>query len=60
MPWHVLQLDVMDGEFVPNNSLDFDFKLPGDNCKFEAHLMIKHPEIWIEENFSKVNTILDK
>ena len=48
----------MDGEFVPNNSIDFDFKLPETKCKFEAHLMIENPEKWIEKNFMKVDTIL--
>lgn len=53
-----LQLDVMDGMFVPSHSLDFDFKLPEIDCKFEAHLMVNNPEEWIEMNYSKVDTIL--
>jgi len=53
----LLQLDIMDGKFVPNRSLDFDFALPPD-CKFEAHLMINHPEEWMDENWEKVGTIL--
>ena len=54
----IIQLDVMDGDFVPNKSIDFDFKLPITNCNFEAHLMIKNPEKWIEKNITKVDTIL--
>ena len=54
----IIQLDFMDGKFVPNNSIDFDFKLPKTNCKSEAHLMISNPEKWIEEHSSKVDTIL--
>ena len=54
----IIQLDLMDGKFVPNNSIDFDFKLPETNCHFEAHLMIKNPEKWIEKNHMKVDTIL--
>lgn len=54
----IIQLDFMDGNFVPNNSIDFDFKLPKTICKFEAHLMIKDPNIWIEKNYMKVETIL--
>lgn len=54
----LIQLDVMDGEFVPNNSINFDFKVPETNCSFEAHLMIKHPKKWIEKNNLKVDTIL--
>jgi len=53
-----IQLDVMDGKFVPNNSLDFDFKLPKIECHFEAHLMINNPKKWIEKNYIKIDTIL--
>lgn len=54
----LIQLDVMDGIFVPNKSIDFDFKLQKTKCHFEAHLMIKSPERWIEKNYMKVDTIL--
>ena len=54
----IIQLDFMDGKFVPNNSIDFDFKLPEQKCKFESHLMINNPEKWIENNASKVDTVL--
>ncbi len=54
----IIQLDFMDGKFVPNTSIDFDFKLPKTNCSFEAHLMIKNPLDWIKKNFEKVDTIL--
>ena len=54
----LIQLDLMDGRFVPNNSIDFNFKLPETNCHFEAHLMIECPEKWIEKNHMKVDTIL--
>lgn len=53
-----LQLDVMDGKFVPTHSLDFDFELPKSDKKYEAHLMVAEPEKWIQENHDKVNTIL--
>lgn len=53
-----VQLDVMDGKFVPNLSIDFDFDLPETNCHFEAHLMIENPMEWIEKNYMKVDTIL--
>lgn len=56
--FELIQLDLMDGEFVPNNSIDFDFKLPETNCHFEAHLMIEHPEKWIEKNYMKIDTVL--
>jgi ribulose-phosphate 3-epimerase len=54
----LIQLDFMDGEFVPNTSINFDFKLPKTNCKSESHLMIKNPEDWIENHYSKVDTVL--
>jgi len=54
----LVQLDIMDGRFVPNTSIDFDFKLPETNCRYEAHLMIKNPEKWIKNNYMKVDTIL--
>lgn len=56
--FEIIQLDIMDGKFVPNNSIDFNFKLPKTNCKYEAHLMIENPESWIENNYTKVDTIL--
>jgi len=53
----LMQLDVMDGLFVPNHSLDFDFTLRS-GFRFEAHLMINDPEKWINESWEKVDTIL--
>jgi ribulose-phosphate 3-epimerase len=54
----ILQLDIMDGKFVPNNSLDFDFKLPETNCKFEAHLMVENMLEWIKKFIDKADTII--
>jgi ribulose-phosphate 3-epimerase len=54
----VIQLDFMDGDFVPNTSIDFDFELPNSNCIFEAHLMVADPVKWINKNHEKVDTIL--
>ncbi|UCC40540.1 MAG: ribulose-phosphate 3-epimerase [Candidatus Aminicenantes bacterium] len=54
----LLQLDIMDGKFVPNHSLDFDFRLPAGKYKFEAHLMVQEPEKWMEENWEKVDVII--
>lgn len=53
----LFQLDVMDGQFVPNHSLDFPFDLPQNN-QYEAHLMVSNPEEWIDKNWKKVHTIL--
>ena len=54
----IIQLDIMDGKFVPNNSIDFDFKLPDADCIFEAHLMIENPEEWIKKHINKVDMVL--
>ena len=53
-----IQLDIMDGKFVRNKSLDFDFRLPKTNCRIEAHLMIKDPAQWIEKNWKKADVII--
>lgn len=52
-----LQLDIMDGKFVPNHSLDFDFQVP-DGAIYEAHLMVSDPWGWIETQSEKVDVIL--
>jgi len=54
----LLQLDIMDGRFVPNSSLDFDFVLPEKKYHFEAHLMIENPEKWVDRHWRKVDTII--
>lgn len=55
---NIIQLDFMDGKFVPNNSIYFDFKLPETNCLFEAHLMIENPLEWIKKNIEDIDTFL--
>ena len=50
-----LQLDVMDGNFVKNTSFEFDFTLP-KNMKTEAHLMVEHPDGWLNHNHSKISS----
>jgi ribulose-phosphate 3-epimerase len=49
-----VMLDVMDGEFVSNTSLNFDFALP-DGFEYEAHLMTQKPLDWLEKNHDKVD-----
>ncbi len=51
-----VQLDVMDGNFVPNTSLNFKFKIT-DDFEYEAHLMVKDPLDWADENADKVDII---
>jgi len=54
----IVQLDVMDGKFVKNKSLIFDFNLPRGRMKYEAHLMMKDPQNWIKKNSRKVDVII--
>lgn len=49
-----IMMDIMDGEFVPNTSLDFAFKLQS-GPEYEAHLMVGNPLDWIGENPGKVD-----
>lgn len=53
----IMQLDIMDGLFVPTKSISFSFRLPKKN-KYEAHLMVNNPEKWIKKNWKKVSTII--
>ncbi len=53
----IYHLDVMDGKFVNNKSLMFDFKVPSWK-KYGAHLMVLNPKNWIEKNFNKIDTII--
>jgi ribulose-phosphate 3-epimerase len=55
---NLVQLDIMDGEFVSNHSLDFDFQLPQGKHAYEAHLMINEPDEWIESSGKMVDTII--
>lgn len=52
-----LHLDVVDGKFAPNHSLDFKFKL-SSKFKYNAHLMIKHPEAWIKAHWEKIELFI--
>lgn len=45
-----IQLDIMDGEFVPNKTVGIDdlLSVPAlQNAKYEFHWMVKDPENWI-------------
>jgi len=54
----LLQLDIMDGKFVKNESLNFNFKLPKSKVKYEIHLMTNNTEFWIKKNYKKANLII--
>lgn len=49
-----VMLDVMDGVFVPNRSLDFDFELP-ESFEYEVHLMAIDPLERLSEMAEKVD-----
>jgi ribulose-phosphate 3-epimerase len=42
-----VMLDFMDGRFVPNTSLDFDFQI-SPRFEYEAHLMVENPSGYME------------
>ncbi len=52
-----IQIDVMDGKFVPTHSNDFNFKLKKFSY-YEAHLMIENPLSWIKKHGKKFNCII--
>ena len=54
----MVQLDVMDNEFVPNTSLFFDIDVAGFDLSYEAHLMIQFPEPWVEKYVDILDTVL--
>ena len=54
----LVQLDIMDGNFVPNRSLDFDFQLSRGKHTYEAHLMVNDPDQWIESFGMKMDTVI--
>ncbi|MBU0460364.1 MAG: hypothetical protein KKH52_00960 [Nanoarchaeota archaeon] len=47
-----LHLDIVDGKFAHNKTLQFPFKLK-NNFNYTVHLMIKNPEKWIKKNIKK-------
>lgn len=52
-----LHLDIVDGKFAPNRSLEFPFKL-SPHYKYQAHLMIQKPELWIKKNLNRIDLFI--
>ncbi|UCD44464.1 MAG: ribulose-phosphate 3-epimerase [Candidatus Bathyarchaeota archaeon] len=52
-----VMLDVMDGVFVPNRSLDFDFELP-EVFEYEVHMMVVEPLERLPSLSGKVDTAI--
>ena len=55
---NLVQLDIMDGKFVPNQALTFDFRVSQDKFTYEAHLMVNDPNEWIGSFGKRVDTII--
>jgi ribulose-phosphate 3-epimerase len=53
-----VMLDIMDGDFVENRSLDFDFSVPVEEFAFEAHLMTTKPLEWLGKHGHKVDIVI--
>lgn len=53
----IIMLDLMDGKFVANTSLDFDFQLP-PGPHYQAHLMVADPNQKINQIKDKVQSII--
>lgn len=52
-----LHLDVGDGKFVSHQYAWFDVKL-SSRFKYNAHLMVKDPTRWVEQNGKKVDVLI--
>lgn len=57
IPRTLVQLDVMDGLFVPHASMEFEFKLPA-KYTYEAHLMVQNPEAWFVHNRHAISSVI--
>lgn len=53
-----IQLDIMDGRFVPSTSLPFSLPQLRRPERFEAHLMVADPDPWIKANAAQVGTVI--
>lgn len=53
----VIQLDVMDGVFVPSRSLDFELKLP-EGPHYQAHLMVADVQRYVKRFRSSAGTLI--
>lgn len=46
---NIIQLDIMDGEFVPNKTIGLEELHDLPEAKYEFHWMVNHPEKYIEK-----------
>src|SRR3989338_7286416 len=56
----ILHLDVVDGKFAPNHSLDFDLKIKKARKwhSYQMHLMVRHPERWVRKYGEEVDLFI--
>lgn len=52
-----LHLDIVDGKFAKNHSLNFPFRL-SRKFKYSVHLMVKKPKRWILKLISTVDLLI--
>lgn len=52
-----IHLDVVDGKFAHNKTFQFPFRL-SKKFNYNAHLMVKNPEKWVDKYGSKVELII--
>ena len=52
-----VMLDIMDGRFVANNSLDFDLQMPS-SFEYEAHLMVENPSGYLDRLADRVDWVI--
>ncbi|HLC88753.1 MAG TPA: ribulose-phosphate 3-epimerase [Candidatus Nanoarchaeia archaeon] len=53
----MLHLDIVDGQFAHNKTFQFPFKL-SQHFHYNAHLMVKSPEKWVDQHGKKVDLII--
>ena len=52
-----VHLDIVDGRFAGNHSLDFNFRLHR-TFTYSAHVMTKHPERWIQRHLNVIDLFI--
>ena len=52
-----VHLDIVDGRFAGNHSLDFNFRLH-KTFTYSAHVMTKHPERWIQRHLKAIDLFI--
>ena len=56
--FQTFHLDIMDGIFVPNHSLDFEEFIVPAGKNYEAHLMVDKPERWMKKKIHNLDIVI--